>query len=160
MAKPMMKMIRRRGAEASVNLSKRRDWFLDVTQTPANVVKSSGADIGVSGAETIVAGNVCYRDSSDQAALAQADVVATAGAFGFALGGGGADQPIRFQTEGVINIGATLTLGETYVVSAANPGKVAPIGDLASTNSPTILGVAISTSLLQLSINVSGILHA
>ena len=132
----------------------------DLTQTPANVVKSSGSDIGVSGAETIVAGDVCYRDSSDQAALAQADVVATAGAFGFALGGGGADQPIRFQTDGAINVGATLTLGETYMLSAANPGKIAPVGDIVATNSPTILGVAISTSLLQISINVSGILHA
>jgi hypothetical protein len=46
-----------------------------------------------------------------------------------------------------INLGATLVVGEVYVVSATL-GAIAPIGDLVSTNFVTPLGTAISTSVL------------
>lgn len=161
MANGKIKMMRRTGAEAIINLNQRRDWFVDVTQTPANVLGNAGSPTikKIAGA-TLIAGDVVYEDGTNGMKTALADVVATAGVVGICQNGGADNQPVTVQTGGIINVGATLTLGETYVLSAANAGKIAPVGDIAGTNSPTILGVAISTSLLQLSINVSGILHA
>ena len=152
---------RRSDPNAGVSLRRRRHWYVDITQTAANVLGNTGSPTApkICGA-TIEAGNVLYEDGTNGMKLAKGDVVATAGVVGIAQGGGADNQPVIVQTGGIINVGATLTLGETYMLSAANAGKIAPVGDIAGTNSPTILGVAISTSLLQLGINISGILHA
>jgi len=53
-------------------------------------------------------------------------------------------------------VGATLTVGMTYVISATS-GAIAPIGDLASTNFPTILGTAKTTTTLRFNPDPSGV---
>ena len=50
-----------------------------------------------------------------------------------------------------LDVGATLTIGETYVVSS-NAGAIAPIGDLTTGNCVTILGTAITAGKLPLNI--------
>jgi hypothetical protein len=58
-----------------------------------------------------------------------------------------------------INLGATLAVGEVYVVSAAL-GAIAPIGDLVSTNFVTPIGTAITTSVLAFNPQPSGVAKA
>ena len=57
---------------------------------------------------------------------------------------------------GSIDLGATLTVGETYVVST-NVGAIAPIGDLTTGDYTKILGVATATDALKLGIYNSGV---
>jgi hypothetical protein len=57
---------------------------------------------------------------------------------------------------GEVNLGATLTVGTTYVVSATK-GGIAPIGDLTTDDYVTILGIATSASTLQLDIQAGGV---
>jgi len=134
----------------------------DLTQTAANVLAQSGAKIdrtGVAGA-SLTRGMPVYIDPADyKAKIADNNVSATlANVYGLALGDVADGQPVAICTEGDINIGATLVVGETYVLSAT-AGKICPIADV-STNYVTILGVAISASLLRLKPIVSGIQHA
>lgn len=55
-----------------------------------------------------------------------------------------------------INIGATLTVGETYVVSATK-GAICPIADLTTGDYPCIIGTATTTSALITSFYFSGV---
>jgi hypothetical protein len=56
-------------------------------------------------------------------------------------------------------VGATLVVGQVYVLSA-NAGNIAPVSDLATGWYTTILGIAISTTQLQMGPVNSGIVHA
>jgi small ligand-binding sensory domain FIST len=134
----------------------------DISQTAANVAKGAGAQtqIGIAGA-TIVAGDQVYLDpATGTLKLATAASLNGSTVVGVALCGGAAGQPIVYQTQGVINLGGTLVVGGVYVVSPNNAGGVAPYADLSTGNYVSILGLAISTSLLQMGINNSGIAHA
>jgi hypothetical protein len=133
--------------------------MVDLAPTPANVIAVDGSPTRrILGGETIVAGEAVYEDGANGLKLAQANAIATAGMVGIALNGGDDGQPIEVITGGNYNPGAVVVVGETYVLSAVVAGNIAPIGDLASTNSPTILGVATTTSNIKLSINISGVL--
>jgi|TARA_R110000824_G_scaffold395565_1_gene596320 hypothetical protein len=97
-----------------------------------------------------------YRKAADNKWWKAIDTsVATALAGGIALTNAGADELIDVALSGSINVGATLVLAQIYVVSAS--GAIAPVGDLLSGDFVTILGVATSTSLLELNINASGV---
>jgi hypothetical protein len=70
------------------------------------------------------------------------------------------DGPVVIAQGGTeINLGATLAVGETYVVSAAL-GAIAPVADLVSTNFVTVLGVANTTTTLIFNPQPSGIAKA
>lgn len=132
----------------------------NLTITAANV---GHADSGlqtrtVQAGEAITQGECVYLKSSDSKYwLADADASSdTATATGIALTPASADEYFTMATSGPIDLGATLTVGETYVVSAT-PGKIAPIGDLVTGDYPTHLGVAITAGKLQLNINASGV---
>ena len=135
----------------------------DLTITAASVVKGAGARIDRNGyaGETITAGMPVYKastgfwmkaDSNSATALART-------AIGIALNGASQYQPIDVQTEGEINLGATLAVGTTYGVSAT-AGMICPDADIASTNFVTILGVAKTAAILSLKPIVSGIARA
>jgi hypothetical protein len=133
----------------------------DISVTAANVVKASTnttVRVGTAGA-TITAGQPLYEDSAADFKLkpAQADTAAKAKAVGIALHGASNGQPISFISAGGLNIGATLTVGQVYVVSDAAAGGVAPYADLASGDFVTVLGVATTASNLAVGIQVSGI---
>ena len=132
----------------------------DLTQTAASVVTVSG---GISkgdfnGGATMTAGMSVYLDASNLWQKAQAD---TAGHLGVVNGAGARTgillsdtvngRPALVQETGVINVGATLTVGTLYVISAANAGKIAPFADLTSGQQIFILGLAKSSSQLDLS---------
>lgn len=126
----------------------------NVSITAANVkktatTKSRAATLGATG----TAGQAIYIDETatpQNVKLAQSDgTAAEAVGAGILLNGGAADQPCEYAYEGDIDIGGTLVIGETYVISTT-AGSICPIGDLVSTNRPCILGVAITTGRLKL----------
>ena len=130
----------------------------DLSITAANVLAASGAVIqsGTLGA-TGPAGQVVYLDSSTQK-LRRADAdlsVAAAEVGGILLNGGGDGQPIDYVLSGGVDVGATLTVGEIYVLSGT-AGGLAPEADLASSDWVTVLGVATAADNLKLSIIASG----
>lgn len=133
----------------------------DVSITAANVVKGANAKTrrGRAGA-TITAGQVVYEDSSDSFDLKLADAnasAATANPVGIALHGASDGQPLEYVYEdddftpgGTLSLSAAADDG-VYVLSGT-AGGIAPIGDLASGMYPVILGVAKSTTKMNLKI--------
>ena len=130
----------------------------DLSLTAANVDAASSASIatGTLGA-TSTAGQVVYLDAStDKRRLADADASqASANAVGILLGGGSDNQPVHYIVVGDVDVGATLTVGEIYVVSGT-AGGIAPEADLASSDWVTVLGVATAADNLKVSILASG----
>lgn len=132
----------------------------DLVITAANVAKGTGATTadGIAGA-SITAGQAVYLDSSTNTVkLADADTAgATAGvAVGIALHAAASGQPIKYQTGGQITIGATVTVGRVYIVSS-NAGGIAPDADALTGWYKTILGVGITTAIIAMGIQVSGV---
>lgn len=127
----------------------------DLTITPSSVVKGTGASVtdGTAGG-TIAQGDSVYFDSATNTwKRAQADGTAEeagASGVGIALNGASSGQPVKVQTSGPNTIGATVTVGQSYVVSAT-AGGIAPLADLVSTNRVTPLGWGISATQLSLS---------
>lgn len=132
-----------------------------ITITAASITPASGATkkTGVAGA-TITAGQSLYADAtdSDKLKLSDANASLAAAAFvGVSLHAALAGQPIAYIESGDLNMGVCLTKGSVYVVGATVAGDINPHGDLASGWYTSIIGIAISTSVLRLGINVSGI---
>lgn len=135
----------------------------NLSQTAANVAAAVTARIDhtkISGA-TITAGMPVYIDPADGLVkIADNNVSSTlANVYGIALNGASSGQPVSICTEGDVNLGATLAVGETYALSAT-AGAICPEADVVSTNFMTLLGVARTTALLQLKLNVTGVAHA
>lgn len=130
----------------------------DLTITAANVVAGANAvKKHVTAGETVTAGQTVYMDVTTRKYVkADADGAAALRVpEGIALNGASDGQPLTIQTEGDITIGATLTVGEIYVMSDT-PGGIMPEGDLEAGDYVTVLGVAKSASVLALKINASG----
>lgn len=132
----------------------------DLTITATSVIKGSGARVsqGTAGA-TITAGQTVYLDTTaGDYKLADCDsaTVAARSPAGIALNGGASGQPIDVLTSGPVTIGATLTAGVAYYLSP-NAGGICPVADLASGDYPTILGIATSTSVLDVKIHEAGV---
>lgn len=131
----------------------------DLTITAANVSLTSDGNVStmkVVYGETITQGMPIYRKTSDSKYY-KTDAnteVATSQAIGIALTPGIADEYGMVISQGPVDIGATLTVGETYVVSGT-AGKIAPIGDLTTGDWVCILGIAETASKLLLKIQYS-----
>ena len=125
----------------------------DLVLVPTAVVPGDNAQYsnGIAGV-TIAAGDVCYLDGATQKYfLADSSDAAKSRVRGIAGHSASVGQPVRMQTGGVLNLGsALLTVAEMYVLSPTNPGKIAPISDMASGDFLTIVGLGQTTSLLQL----------
>jgi hypothetical protein len=129
----------------------------NLSPTAANVKRVSGSIFQKTAGAAVVRGDVCYLKASDgKAYLGQCDgTTEEAEALYMALNDAAADQPVTLQKGGEINLGAILTVGVVYVLSAT-AGKIAPLADLVSTNKLTIVGTARTTSILRLSPNAPG----
>lgn len=132
----------------------------DLSITAASVIAGTGARTvnGTAGA-TITAGQVVYLDSADnEYKLADCDsaTAAVRSPAGLALHGAADGQPLEVLTRGPVTIGATMTAGLTYYLSQ-NPGGICPIGDLGSGDYRTIIGVATSTTVLDVLFHESGV---
>jgi hypothetical protein len=136
----------------------------DLTVTAANVAASTDAikNSSYNYGETVTAGQLVYLDSSDnELKLVDVNASTTDAIFGVALNGGGDGQPATVQTGGVINLGATLSIGKVYMGSTT-AGGIMPIDDAvaAGTVYASLLGIATSASLLQMGIINSGVEYA
>lgn len=132
----------------------------DLSITAGNVVRGSNAqtEAGTAGA-TITAGQAVYRDTSDEKyKLADCDsgTAAVRSPRGIALNGASDGQPLTIIRQGDVTIGATLTPGLAYFLSAT-PGGIAPYADLTTGDYPVYLGIAKSASVLNVDINEAGV---
>lgn len=130
----------------------------NLTQTAANVgLSGTGATISqVQAGEAVTQGMPVYRKSDSKYWKADANQTSeVAAAVGIALTAAAIDGYFVMVSAGKTDLGATLTVGETYVVSAT-VGAIAPIGDLTTADYVTILGVASAADTLELNIKASG----
>lgn len=134
-----------------------------VTITAASIIKGTSAPVrterGVAGA-TLTAGLAVYLDTTDSNKVKACDSnasLAAAACVGITLHAALAGQPIEYQTSGPLSMGACLTQGLIYVAGATAGGDINPAADLASGWYTTILGVATSTSVLNVDIKQSGV---
>lgn len=128
-----------------------------ITVTPANVnIGDGNVQLEkVIGGEAITQGMPVWRDTTtNPAKMRRADANASAlasTAYGIALTACSGDNAsfVVMRGSGVLmNLGATLVVGETYCVGAT-AGQINPIADLTTGDFPFILGQAISTSLIR-----------
>lgn len=133
----------------------------DLSITAANVAHAAvGLQTSTKQAgEALTQGEPVYV-SDGKYFKADADASAgTAEVVGIAMTAASTDGYFTMASSGPINLGATLTVGETYVLSAT-AGGIAPIGDLETGDYVTTLGIATTASRLDLSINASGVQKA
>ena len=111
----------------------------DVVQTPDDVREAPGVNPQSAIASVaIVAGNFVRIASSGQGELA--DCTEQNGACdGIAVSGAVVGQRFNYQGSGTVDPGAALTEGVIYVLSKG--GAMAPVGDLASGDFVTALGI-------------------
>lgn len=130
----------------------------DLTITAANVGVSTKSTklIIVQVGEAVTQGQPGYATSDDEYFRADADdTELKAKASGIFMTAAAANKYAIFATGGSVDVGATLAIGETYVVSDT-VGGIKPIGDLASGDYVTHLGVASATNQLDIDINATG----
>jgi hypothetical protein len=135
----------------------------DISVTAGSVLASANAVIErkYNAGATVAAGDVVYLDSNNKWMLMDSNASAAgnnvADTRGIALGGGANNQPIAVCTrDSFFTPGATLTNGIAYYASP-NAGKIAPVGDIGSGNYATVLGIARTTTVMNLNPTASGI---
>jgi hypothetical protein len=128
----------------------------DISITAANVSASSTAVISrqYNFGATVTAGQLVYLDSNNRWVLMDANAAATGNGVtdvrGIALCGGANTQPATVVlSDTAFTPGGTLTNGLIYCASA-NAGALCPSADVASGNYPTVMGIAKSTTVLNL----------
>lgn len=135
----------------------------NLSQTAANVAAgASDVRIGIfTAGESITQGMPVYLSSSDSKYYQcdANDTAAKAEAKGIALTPASSNGFFVLASRGSINLGATLAVGQIYVVSATK-GAICPIADLTTGDFPTILGIATTTALLSLDIKIGGVAKA
>lgn len=132
----------------------------DLSITAANVIAGTGARMKLyTAGATITAGQVVYLEgSSGRCKLADCDS-ATAevrSPLGIALNGAANGQPLVVLEDGPVTIGATMTAGVAYYLSP-NAGGIAPVADILTGDNTIIIGIATSTTVLDVNIQESGV---
>lgn len=125
-----------------------------VSITAANVLKSASAvgPFTKNAGATITAGQVVYLDSgTDTLKLADANLsVAAATVAGIALHGAYSGNPCQYvAVDPAFVVGGTLVAGQLYCLGAT-AGTIVPVTDLTTGDVRAVLGVANSTSTLNL----------
>lgn len=131
----------------------------NITQTAANVAAGSAATRVqlVQGGEAITQGMPVYLASDGKYYQTDAnDTAVKAQAKGIAVSPAALDGYFLMAVDGLINLGATLAVGQVYCVSATK-GSIAPYGDLTTNDYVTILGIATTTALMDINIVISGV---
>lgn len=129
----------------------------DLSLTATSVVKYDGASVrnGVAG-EAITAGQALYVNTAGRLMRADCATAAKANIVGVALNGGAVNQPIQYIVAGGLNPGATVTVGTIYGVTDT-PGGIGPISDRGSSDFVTIIGVAVTSTRINVDIARSGV---
>lgn len=135
----------------------------DLTITPANIKAQEGASVkSYKAGEAITPGHWVYKLAStgdNRYFLADNASPETAQVAGMAVSYADANDMVQVVESGPVNMGAILTKSEVYGLSA-NPGKTAPLSDLASGEYRTTVGFAKTTSIIQVAVEQTGISKA
>lgn len=131
----------------------------DLTITAANVVPDASATLqrgGLAGG-TITAGMPIYKDAADADKLkgCDADAEASAACVGIAVNGASDNQPVDYITEGILTIGATVTVGTSYFVTP-NAGGLGAIAEVLAADYVSLVCLGISTTQVYVQPIVSG----
>lgn len=131
----------------------------NLTITAANVVARPGARSieGILGA-TVTPGQPAALDpATNKYVLADSNhaTIALRDVKGIFLNGGGDGQPCRIHTSGPLSLGAILTAGTDYWLS--DTSGICPRADVGSGETAVLLGIATSTSILDVQIQNSGV---
>lgn len=126
----------------------------DISITAANVVATSKVTIEQTKAgATIVQGEIVYKEASSAKCKLADNDSATAevrAVHGMALNAAADGQPLAIAKNGSeVAVGAVLTAGVDYYLSGT-PGKICPRADVTTGDDPIRIGIALSTSVLQL----------
>ncbi len=133
----------------------------DLVITATSVVAGVGAVVehGTAGA-AITAGQVVYLDEATTGKYQLCDTdSATAAARkprGIALNDAAAGQPLSIVKSGPVTIGATVAAGVAYYLSGT-PGGICPVADVAPGDYPAIIGMGVSTSVLNVNIQAPNV---
>ena len=132
----------------------------DLTITAASVIAGAGAatENGTLGA-TVTAGQVLYKAASDgRWYLADNNAASSEvrSPRGIALNGGATGQPVRVLLSGPVTIGATMTPGVAYYLSDT-AGGICPVADLGTGEFPSIVGIATSSTVLNVNFQSAGV---
>lgn len=132
----------------------------NLTQTAADVgvVDSATRVATVQAGEAITQGQPVYL-LSNKYYRADASTAAEAAATGIAISPAATDGYFLVASSGKVDVGATLTVGETYYVSDT-AGAIMPSADVSVGEYVTILGIATAAGELELNINASGVARA
>ena len=131
----------------------------DLSITAANVKAGSASTRVqlVQAGEAIDQGEPAYLASDGKYYQTDAnDTAIKAQAKGIAITPASTDGYFLLAVDGLINLGATLAVGQIYVCSATK-GGIAPYADLTTNDFVTILGVATTTALLDINLLVCGV---
>jgi hypothetical protein len=136
----------------------------DVTFTPANVLENSGAVVrhGNYSGGAVPAGRIVYKNSSGLFVTARADTLVNSGSrtqLYIALNtADAANQPLSLLESGDIT-GNGLTAGKMYFLSNNAGGLLMPAADMVLAVGAYLVpvGVAVSTTVLRVLFNNSGI---
>lgn len=129
----------------------------NISQTAANVAVGASTTPTriVQYGESVTQGMPLYLHTDGKYYQADAnDTAAKAAVKAIALTPGASDAyglvalPSSVAGTSTVNLGATLTIGETYAVSATK-GAIAPLSDIGSGEYPAIIGQATTTALLD-----------
>jgi hypothetical protein len=125
----------------------------DLSITASSLVPSSKAKFanGIAGA-TITGGQaVSVSKSSGKYVLADANDDDLSNVAGIAAHGASANQPLAIITEDPeCTLGATLSMSAPIYVLSSTAGGIAPAADVGDTEYPVIIGIAISTTKINL----------
>lgn len=130
----------------------------DIAITAANCVGdgSSPRETGTAGV-AVTAGQAVYMDTSvNKYKLSDSNLAGAKTVRGIALNNAALNQPLVVQKSGPITIGGTLVKGTTYCQSTT-AGGICPQADITTGGDVVILGVATSTTSMNLNIQVPGI---
>lgn len=135
----------------------------DLTITAANVVAGSTARMteGTAGV-ALTAGQVVYQEAATglmklcdcNSATAEVRVPK-----GIALHAAAINQPVAILTQGPVTIGATVAAGVTYFVSGT-AGGIRPAADNTTGDYVSIVGIATSTTVIDVLFHQSGVAMA
>jgi hypothetical protein len=75
---------------------------------------------------------------------------------GIALNGASDGQPIDIITAGDLTVNAVLTAGTVYYLSPS-AGGIAPLADVLSGDDVVVIGIARSTTVLKVAIQIPGV---
>lgn len=144
------------------NPAPERTAMVDLVITAASVVVAdvSGAIIEhLYAFETLAAGKVVYvSDATGRVGLADnnAGAAEVRRVRGIALNAASAGQPVAVLRSGDLTVGAAVVAGVAYYLSDV-PGGICPVADLLTGEYPTVLGIAISSTVLRMAIQAAGV---